>query len=103
MVTPFLVFYLGARGVPTAAHDADRVDRYRRGARARFTALAVGTAVYATVGPAVVWWFSLVAGICAAAGVGALSPTISRRTAHTADAARPVARLRRSFTVQGHT
>jgi len=48
---------------------------------ARFTALAVGTAVYATAGPAVVWWFSAIAGVAAAFGVGALAPAIARRTA----------------------
>ncbi|WP_214413900.1 MFS transporter [Sphaerisporangium fuscum] len=48
---------------------------------ARFTALAVGTGVYATAGPAVVWWFSAVAGIAAALGVGLLAPAITRRTA----------------------
>ena len=45
------------------------------------TALAVGTAVYAAAGPAVVWWFSAVAGVAAAFGVGALAPAIARRTA----------------------
>ncbi|GAA5178582.1 MFS transporter [Rugosimonospora acidiphila] len=57
---------------------------------ARFIALAVGTAVYAAEGPAAVWWFSLVAGISAAAGVGALSPLISRRMAHPAGSAAQV-------------
>lgn len=47
----------------------------------RFTALAGGAAVYAHAGPAVVWWFSAVAGIAAALGVGALAPAIARRTA----------------------
>jgi MFS family permease len=48
---------------------------------ARFVALGAGTAVYATVGPAVVWWFSAIAGVGAALGVGALGPAIARRTA----------------------
>ncbi|MFF5211166.1 MFS transporter [Streptosporangium sp. NPDC000396] len=48
---------------------------------ARFAALAVGTTVYAAVGPAAVWWFSAVAGIAAALGVGLLAPMIARRTA----------------------
>jgi MFS family permease len=48
---------------------------------ARFLALAVGTALYADVDPAVVWWFSAVAGVGSALGVGALGPMINRRTA----------------------
>ncbi|WFB11214.1 MFS transporter [Streptomyces sp. LX-29] len=48
---------------------------------ARFTALALGTTVYATVGPAVVWWFSAVAGVAAALALGALAPAVARRTA----------------------
>jgi MFS family permease len=48
---------------------------------ARFVALAVGTTVYAAAGPAVVWWFSAIAGVAAAIGVGALAPMITRRTA----------------------
>jgi MFS family permease len=48
---------------------------------ARFVALAVGTTIYADVGPAVVWWSSLIAGIAAALAVGALAPAIARRTA----------------------
>lgn len=47
---------------------------------ARFVALAVGTAVYADVTPAAVWWFSVIAGVAAALGVAALAPTIARRT-----------------------
>jgi MFS family permease len=47
----------------------------------RFIALGVGTAMYATAGPAVVWWFSAIAGIGSALGVGALGPAIARRTA----------------------
>jgi predicted phage tail protein len=47
---------------------------------ARFATLAVGTTVYATAGAAVVWWFSVVAGVAAALGVGAPAPMISRRT-----------------------
>jgi MFS family permease len=47
----------------------------------RFIALGAGTAVYATAGPAVVWWFSAIAGVGAALGVGALGPAIARRTA----------------------
>lgn len=54
---------------------------------ARFVALAVGSAVYADAGPAVVWWFSVVAGVAAAVGVAALAPAIDRRSA----AAEPVA------------
>ncbi|UNO38861.1 MFS transporter [Streptomyces sp. MST-110588] len=53
---------------------------------ARFTALAVGTGVYASAGPAVVWWFSGIAGVAAALALGALAPAIARRTA-TAEAA----------------
>jgi MFS family permease len=48
---------------------------------ARFIALGAGTAVYATAGPAVVWWFSAIAGVGAALGVAALGPAIARRTA----------------------
>ncbi|HEY9482806.1 MAG TPA: MFS transporter [Micromonosporaceae bacterium] len=48
---------------------------------ARFVALAAGTAVYADVSPAAVWWFSAIAGVAAALGVGALAPAIARRTA----------------------
>jgi MFS family permease len=47
----------------------------------RFIALAVGSSVYATAGPAVVWWFSAIAGIATAVAVGALAPVIARRTA----------------------
>ncbi|MDP9863287.1 MULTISPECIES: MFS transporter [Streptosporangium] len=54
---------------------------------ARFVALGLGTTVYASVGPAAVWWFSAVAGIAAALGVGALAPTIVRRMAATASEA----------------
>ncbi|GAA4599656.1 MFS transporter [Planotetraspora phitsanulokensis] len=56
---------------------------------ARFTTLAVGTTVYAAAGPAVVWWFSAVAGVAAALGVGALAPMISRRTAAPTPVADP--------------
>jgi MFS family permease len=48
---------------------------------ARFLALAVGATVYADAGPAVVWWFSIIAGTGAALGVAALAPMIARRTA----------------------
>ena len=48
---------------------------------ARFVALAAGTAVYADASPAVVWWFSAIAGVAAAFGVGALAPAITHRTA----------------------
>lgn len=48
---------------------------------ARFVALAAGTAVYANAAPAVVWWFSAIAGVGAALGVGALGPLIARRAA----------------------
>jgi MFS family permease len=57
---------------------------------ARFVALGVGTAVYATAGPAVVWWFSAVAGVGSALGVGALGPSIVRRTAVAAPVERAV-------------
>jgi MFS family permease len=56
---------------------------------ARFTALAVGTAAYAAAGPAVVWWFSAIAGVAAAFGVGALAPVITRRTAISEPATTP--------------
>lgn len=48
---------------------------------ARFVALSAGTAVYADVTPAAVWWFSAIAGVAAALGVGALGPMIARRVA----------------------
>jgi len=48
---------------------------------ARFVALAVGTAVYADASPSVVWWFTAIAGVGAALGVGALAPAIAHRTA----------------------
>jgi MFS family permease len=59
----------------------------------RFIALALGSSVYATAGPAVVWWFSAIAGIAAALAVGALAPVIARRTAppEPAIAVEPVA------------
>ncbi|GIJ61231.1 MFS transporter [Virgisporangium aurantiacum] len=44
---------------------------------ARFAALAAGAAVYAAE-PAVVWWFSAVAGTGAALGIAALAPRITR-------------------------
>jgi MFS family permease len=47
----------------------------------RFAALAVGSAVYADAGPAAVWWFSAIAGVAAALGIGALTPVIAARTA----------------------
>ncbi|CCK27869.1 putative secreted protein [Streptomyces davaonensis JCM 4913] len=56
---------------------------------ARFSALTVGTAVYAHAGPAVLWWFSAVAGVIAALGVGALAPTIARRAAAQEPEAEP--------------
>jgi len=49
----------------------------------------VGTAVYAAAGPAVVWWFSAIAGVAAAFGVGALAPVITRRTAISEPATTP--------------
>jgi MFS family permease len=62
---------------------------------ARFVALAVGTAVYADISPAAVWWFSVVAGVASALGVGALAPVIAVRTTGPEPAAarppRPVA------------
>jgi MFS family permease len=48
---------------------------------ARFGALAAGSAVYAAAGPALVWWFSLIAGLAAAFGVGLVGAAIERRTA----------------------
>ncbi|NJC72056.1 MFS transporter [Planosporangium thailandense] len=56
---------------------------------ARFAALAVGATVYADAGPAVVWWFSAIAGVVAALAVGALAPTIERRTGAPEPAATP--------------
>ena len=56
---------------------------------ARFVALAAGTAVYADASPAWVWWFSAVAGVAAALGVGALAPAIARRTATPEPVASP--------------
>ncbi|WP_433250800.1 hypothetical protein ACQPYK_04785 [Streptosporangium sp. CA-135522] len=56
---------------------------------ARFVALALGTSVYVTVGPAAVWWFSAVAGVAAALGIGALAPAIARRTAAPEPVAAP--------------
>ncbi|MGK5641925.1 MFS transporter [Streptomyces sp. URMC 126] len=58
---------------------------------ARFTALSLGTTVYATAGPAAIWWFSATAGTAAALAVGALSPTIARRTALDAPTAEQAA------------
>ncbi|WP_433179550.1 MFS transporter [Actinoallomurus sp. CA-150999] len=60
---------------------------------ARFTALSVGTGVYASAGPAVVWWFSALAGTAAALGVGALAPKIARRQAAPVPVAPPTAEL----------
>ncbi len=60
---------------------------------ARFLALALGSAVYADVSPAVVWWFSAIAGVGAALGMGAMAPVIARRTAPAhalAEVAEPV-------------
>lgn len=48
---------------------------------ARFLALAVGATVDADAGPAVVWWFGLIAGVGAALAVAALASAIARRTA----------------------
>jgi MFS family permease len=56
---------------------------------ARFGALSVGTAVYAGVGPAVVWWFSALAGIGAALVIGAFAPAIARRAAIRSSTATP--------------
>ncbi|MFR9795373.1 MFS transporter [Streptomyces sp. MS06] len=47
----------------------------------RFVALTAGTAVYAHVGPAFLWWFCAAAGLVAPLGVLALGPAIERRTA----------------------
>ena len=47
----------------------------------RFLALGVGTAIYADLNPAAVWWFSLVGGVAASLGIGALGPAINRRLA----------------------
>ncbi|WP_171168349.1 MFS transporter [Streptomyces sp. I05A-00742] len=46
---------------------------------ARFTALALGTTLYANTGPAFIWWFSALAGVAAALAIGALAPAIGRR------------------------
>jgi MFS family permease len=47
---------------------------------ARFAALSVGAGIYATAGPAVVWWFSAIGGSAAAFAIAALAPVIDRRT-----------------------
>ncbi|WP_415947272.1 MFS transporter [Streptomyces sp. KLOTTS4A1] len=52
----------------------------------RFLALTAGTAVYAHLGPAYLWWFCAVAGVLAPLGVLALGPAIERRTAQLAAA-----------------
>ncbi|GAA4219478.1 MFS transporter [Actinocatenispora rupis] len=52
----------------------------------RFVALGAATAVYATVGPAAIWLFSLVAGTASALGVAVLGPAIARRTAEVVSA-----------------
>jgi MFS family permease len=54
---------------------------------ARFVALSVGAAAYADISPAVVWWFSMIAGVAAAIGVASLGPAIARRTAIPASVA----------------
>jgi MFS family permease len=54
---------------------------------ARFTALGLGTAVYAQAGPGFVWWFSALAGVAAALAIGTLAPAIARRTAPPVTAA----------------
>ncbi|OLZ70909.1 MFS transporter [Streptomyces sp. IMTB 2501] len=56
---------------------------------ARFLALTVGTAVYAHAAPAVLWWFSAIAGVGAALAVGSLAPVINRRTAAPEPVVRP--------------
>jgi MFS family permease len=58
---------------------------------ARFTALALATAVYAQAGPAVVWWSSAIAGVAAAVGVQAIAPVIARRVATSPPATAPAA------------
>ena len=61
----------------------------------RFLALGVGTAIYADLNPAAVWWFSVVGGVAASLGIGALAPVIAVRTTRPEPAAarppRPVA------------
>ena len=52
---------------------------------ARFVALGAGAAVYAA-DPAVVWWFSALAGTASAVGVGTLGAAVNRRTAAPAPA-----------------
>ncbi|MBC2877948.1 MULTISPECIES: MFS transporter [Streptomyces] len=47
---------------------------------ARFTALSLGTTLYATTGPATIWWFSAIAGTAAALTILSLSSAIGRRT-----------------------
>ncbi|MYS38392.1 putative MFS family arabinose efflux permease [Streptomyces sp. KhCrAH-43] len=47
----------------------------------RFVALTAGTALYASAGPAFLWWFCALAGVFAPLGVLALAPAIDRRAA----------------------
>ncbi|MFC9795304.1 MFS transporter [Streptomyces sp. NPDC057695] len=49
---------------------------------ARFAALTLGVAAYTTLGPSVLWWTALVAGIAAAAGTVALTARVNARAAH---------------------
>jgi MFS family permease len=77
-------------GIVASLAPADARGRYQGSFQwtwglARFTALGVGAAVYAT-DPAAVWWFSAVAGTASALGVGALAPAIARRTTEPAPA-----------------
>jgi hypothetical protein len=58
---------------------------------ARFTTLSVGTASYAGVGPGVVWWFSAIAGVGAAIGVGAFAPAATPDQVASRDAASTLA------------
>ncbi|MFF9069439.1 MFS transporter [Streptomyces sp. NPDC014891] len=49
---------------------------------ARFAALTLGVAAYTTLGPAVLWWTALAAGLAAAAGTVALTTRVNARAAH---------------------
>ncbi|MEV7417477.1 MFS transporter [Streptomyces sp. NPDC089919] len=49
---------------------------------ARFGALTLGVTVYGGLGPAVLWWAALAAGVVGAAVTLALAPRVNRRLAH---------------------
>ncbi|MFJ7987877.1 MFS transporter [Streptomyces sp. NPDC096351] len=49
---------------------------------ARFAALTLGVAAYTTLGPSVLWWTALAAGLAAAAGTVALTTRVNARAAH---------------------